>query len=125
MRAVKSKNTAPEILVRKLVHAMGFRFRLHSSALPGSPDIVLPKHKKVIFVHGCFWHQHRCSRGNRVPKANKNYWANKLRRNKERDSQSLRLLRRKNWKTLVVWECQLAKPDKLHMRLAAFLANDP
>lgn len=120
MRAVKSADTKPEIIVRKLVHALGYRFRLHRNSLPGSPDLVFPSRKKVLFVHGCFWHGHRCKRGHRVPKTNTSYWLAKIARNKARDAKQIAALKRAGWQPLVVWECQLRKPD-LSKRLRALL----
>ena len=112
MVAVKSKNTPPEMIVRRLVHSMGYRFRLHRKDLPGNPDLVFPRFRKVIFVHGCFWHQHRCNRGNRKPTTRQEYWLPKLRRNVKRDRRVLRELRNLGWRALVVWECQ-TKPKRL------------
>lgn len=102
MSRVKGRDTKPEMLVRSLVHRMGFRFRVHRRELPGNPDIVLPRHGKAIFVHGCFWHGHkRCSRSKR-PKTNKTFWNNKIDENIERDKRFRRELRRMGWKVLVV-----------------------
>ena len=109
MRAVASKDTAPEMQVRRAVHAMGFRYRLHVADLPGKPDLVFPRLRKVIFVHGCFWHQHRCKRGRRKPKSRQDYWDAKLARNVARDRSHRRKLRRAGWRVLVVWECQLKR----------------
>jgi DNA mismatch endonuclease (patch repair protein) len=120
MRAVKSADTKPEIIVRKLVHALGYRFRLHRKSLPGSPDLVFPSRKKVLFVHGCFWHAHRCKRGHRVPKTNTSYWLAKIGRNKARDARQIAALKRAGWRSLVIWECQLRKTD-LSKRLRTFL----
>jgi len=122
MRAVKSRDTSPERAVRSIVHRLGFRFRLHGRGLPGSPDIVLPRHRAVIFVHGCFWHGHRC-RGNRArPRTNAAYWRDKVARNRGRDRQNQADLRRAGWRTLVVWECQIRRAD-LPNRLLAFLSR--
>ncbi len=123
MRAVRSKNTTPETTVRRIVSQLGYRFRIHFAELPGSPDIVLPIQQKTIFVHGCFWHQHHCKRGNRIPKANSEYWKPKLERNKERDRKNIRALRRSGWRVLQVWECQLSKPEQLTRRLSRFLED--
>lgn len=120
MAAVKSRNTTPELAVRSLVHRLGYRFRLHDARLPGSPDLVLPRHRAAIFVHGCFWHGHRCRRGRRVPQTNRAYWLQKRRRNQERDARAIRALRRRGWRVLVVWECWIAQDD-LAERIAAFL----
>lgn len=106
MRRIKGRDTSPELRVRRLLHALGFRFRLHRKDLPGNPDIVLPRHKKVIFVHGCFWHSHDCGRGRRVPKSNVPYWTAKLERNRQRDTRNLEALRSAGWEPHVVWECE-------------------
>src|ERR1700689_5110648 len=98
MRAVKSKDTKPELEVRSLIHHLGYRFRLHRRDLPGTPDLVFPGRRKVIFVHGCFWHGHDCPRGSRVPKANQNYWMRKVARNRERDLASQRALTASGWR---------------------------
>lgn len=125
MQAVKSKDTAPELLVRKLAHRMGYRFRLHRKGLPGKPDLVFPRMHKAIFVHGCFWHGHNCARGARVPKANRDYWTKKIARNKERDRVNLIALKELDWKALVLWECQLRDQKGLGAQLSAFLAKVP
>lgn len=109
MRAVKSKDTTPEIQVRRFVHSLGYRYRLHRKDLPGKPDLVFPKLRKVIFVHGCFWHGHTCNRGARMPKTNVDYWSTKIDRNRSRDEEHLKSLSVLGWKTLVVWECRLSK----------------
>jgi len=121
MRQVKSEDTSPERLVRSLLHRLGYRFRLHRHDLPGSPDIVFPSRKKVIFVHGCFWHGHSCPRGARIPKTNTEYWMNKIARNKMRDRQRLEELRSLGWDALVVWECEIKDIDALRARLSDFL----
>ena len=120
MAQVKSADTAPEIKVRRLVHRLGYRFRLHRRDLPGTPDLVLPRHRAVIFVHGCFWHQHRCRRGDRRPQANRGYWVAKLERNVRRDARNRRELRRLGWRVLTVWECEVGKPQ-LKRRIRRFL----
>jgi DNA mismatch endonuclease, patch repair protein len=119
MRRVRSVDTAPELQVRKIVHRLGFRFRLHSPALAGKPDLVLAGRKKVIFVHGCYWHQHSCG-GAKRPTTNRSYWNRKLDRNVERDKKNLRLLRRQGWRVLIVWECELKNPERLQHRLLRF-----
>lgn len=121
MRRVKSKNTGPELVVRRAAHALGFRFRLHGS-LPGKPDLVFAGKGKVIFVNGCFWHGHTCARGARVPVNNRDYWVQKVARNRVRDRRALRLLKADGWRALVVWECQTRDPEKLSRRLQGFLA---
>ncbi len=123
MQAVKSENTGLELKVRRLLHAAGYRYRLHRKDLPGSPDIVFPGRRKVIFVHGCFWHGHDCPRGARVPKTNARYWSRKIERDRERDRLSLEALDEVGWRHLVVWECE-TKPDMLKglgQKLAGFL----
>ena len=123
MRAVKSGDTAPELIVRRLIHAMGYRYRLHGSDLPGKPDIVLPRLGKAIFVHGCFWHRHACPSGQSAPATRVDYWQAKFDRNVTRDRTSLRKLRRLGWSVLVVWECQTRtqKLAALRARLERFL----
>lgn len=124
MSRVKGRDTKPEILVRSFVFRMGFRFRLHLRDLPGTPDIVLPRHSKVIFVHGCFWHGHRgCPRSKR-PATNENFWNTKLEGNIKRDKRYRRELRRLGWKTLVVWECEIKSPQKLLRKLERFLHDE-
>ena len=125
MRAVKSKNTKPEMLVRRMVFAQGHRFRLHARELPGKPDIVFRPRKKCVFVHGCFWHLHDAPscKDARLPKSNRRYWGPKLRRNKARDAGHLAALKKLGWKTLVIWECETRKPEKLKKRLEKFLAG--
>jgi DNA mismatch endonuclease (patch repair protein) len=121
MRAVKAENTSPELLVRSLVHSLGFRFRLHRRDLPGTPDLVFPRLRKVIFVHGCFWHGHDCARGARVPKTNRAYWMAKVARNAERDGRARAALAKCGWRTLVLWECGLKDRSKLAAKLRRFL----
>ena len=122
MAAVRSKNTRPEMLVRRMAHVMGYRYRLHVSTLPGKPDLVFPARRSVIFVHGCFWHQHGCSSGDsHLPNSNKSYWHPKLERNRARDAEHLKALGASGWKCLVLWECELAKPKTIQHRLASFL----
>lgn len=123
MRAIRSKDMAPELMVRKLVHGMGYRYRLHRRELPGKPDLVFVARRKVIFVHGCFWHQHnsaKCS-DSRLPKSNQEYWNPKLERNTARDRQQVAALKRLGWKVLVVWECETKHPSRLVKRLQTFL----
>lgn len=106
MRAIRSKNTQPEILIRKLLFASGFRFRLHVNTLPGAPDIVLPKHKVAIFVHGCFWHGHNCPLF-RLPQTRQEFWQTKIGLNRDRDLRDVGALQSAGWRVLVVWECAL------------------
>ena len=105
MAKVKSKNTGPEMAVRRLLHRAGHRYRLHRSDLPGKPDLVFPKHRLALFVHGCFWHRHGCKRST-TPKSNAEYWAEKFRRNKERDQKNRQALERLGWRHRVIWECE-------------------
>jgi DNA mismatch endonuclease (patch repair protein) len=123
MRCVKSGDTTPEMVVRRLVHALGYRFRLNNRRLPGQPDLVLPRLGKAIFVHGCFWHRHACEAGQSTPASRVDYWQAKFTRNVLRDRSNLRKLRRSGWSVLVVWECQtgLRKREALERRLARFL----
>ncbi|MBI1393667.1 MAG: DNA mismatch endonuclease Vsr [Alphaproteobacteria bacterium] len=111
MRAVKSSNTGPERALRRALHARGFRFRLNDASLPGAPDIVLPRWRAVIFVHGCFWHRHDCPRGARTPATNVDYWTRKLSRNAERDRENAKALRALGWRVRIVWECELKPID--------------
>ncbi len=106
MARIKAVDTAPELIVRRVLHRMGYRFRLHVSDLPGKPDIVLPKHKTVFLVHGCFWHGHTCKDGRHRPKSNTDYWNAKLDGNAARDNRNKRLLRRSGWRIVVIWSCQ-------------------
>lgn len=121
MRAVKGRDTAPEMLVRRLAHRLGYRFRLHRKDLPGSPDLVFPARRVAMFVHGCFWHGHDCPRGARMPKANADYWRAKLARNAERDRRALDELAALGWRTAVLWECELKDERALAARLAEAL----
>ena len=105
MASVRSGNTKPEWIVRRAVHAAGFRYRLHRRDLPGSPDLVLPRLRVVVFVHGCFWHGHDCRRGARMPATNTEYWSSKIARNRHRDARNAKLLRAANWRVHTIWEC--------------------
>lgn len=120
MAAVRGRDTGPEVAVRRMIHWLGLRFRLHRSDLPGRPDIVLPRHRSVVLVHGCFWHGHSCTRG-KVPTSNTAFWLPKLERNKQRDAEQVRALRKLGWRVLVVWECETKRPDRLLKRLARWL----
>lgn len=121
MQAVKSKDTAPELLVRSMAHRMGYRFRLHRKDLPGKPDLVFPGRRKAIFVHGCFWHGHDCARGARVPKSNRDYWTKKIARNQERDHAARAALAHSGWTSLIVWECDLGNEKGLKAQVRKFL----
>jgi DNA mismatch endonuclease, patch repair protein len=125
MGLIRSKNTRPEIRVRGLIRALGYKYRLHSKTLPGKPDIVLSRAKKAIFVHGCFWHRHsalKCKMA-RLPKSKTDYWLPKLERNKKRDLSHQRKLRKIGWSVMIVWECELKNPSKLSARLDRFLSS--
>lgn len=121
MSRVKGKDTSPERTIRHLVYHAGFRYRLYDPRLPGKPDLVFWGKRKVIFVHGCFWHGHEGCRRNRMPKSNQKYWSAKLKKNKVRDSLHLSKLREMGWRALVVWECELKETDILLERLKTFL----
>ncbi len=123
MRAVKGVDTAAEITVRRMVHQMGYRFRLHRKDLPGKPDLVFPRLRKVVFVHGCFWHGHDCARGARVPVHNRRYWTNKIGRNTERDRHVSGALKQLGWLSLAIWECELKKPQIAAARIKRFLGQ--
>lgn len=124
MSRVRCKDTRPELVVRSLVHRLGYRFRLHDTTLPGRPDLVLRRHLKVIFVHGCFWHRHRGCPGNRLPKSRKAFWRHKLDGNKRRDGLVKSRLTRLGWRYLVVWECETRSPERVMNILEAFLGGD-
>jgi len=123
MARVKSRDTRPELTVRRLAHAMGYRYRLHSKRLPGRPDMVFASKRKVVFVHGCFWHRHRYCALARLPKSRKEFWVPKLDGNRRRDCRNLRELRELGWKALVLWECELSDPNAVARRLASFLGD--
>lgn len=126
MRAVRREDTKPELLVRKSLHALGLRFRLHRKDLPGSPDIVLPKHRTVIFVHGCFWHRHPGCRLASTPKTRQYYWLPKFDANVERDARKILQLEALGWHVLVVWECETKDPSALNLKFSrCFLADLP
>lgn len=108
MSLIRAKNTKPELAARRALHAMGYRFRLHVSALPGRPDIVLPKHRTIIQVKGCFWHGHRCLKG-RLPHDNRTYWSAKIEGNQKRDKRNERALRRLGWRVHTIWECEIRR----------------
>lgn len=120
MSAVRTKNTGPELAVRRLLHAAGYRYRLHRIDLPGKPDIVFPGRRKIIFVHGCFWHGHRCAKG-QLPKSRRGYWGKKIIDNRKRDAANSRRLRQLGWGTIVVWQCELKSEAILNARLHGFL----
>ena len=117
MSAIKSKNTKPEIKVRKVLHSMGYRFRLHSKDLPGSPDIVLPKYKTVIFVHGCFWHRHENCKYASTPKTRKEFWNKKFEENIQRDLEIQDKIKNLNWRSVVIWECETKNIENLRDKI--------
>ena len=113
MAAVRGKNTSPELRVRRMLHSMGYRFRLHRKDLPGKPDIVLPKYRLCIFVHGCFWHQHLGCKRATIPETRREFWQEKFRKNKKRDELSLKELGKLGWQVCTIWECETKIPDIL------------
>jgi len=122
MRRIRSKGMLPELAVRSMVHRMGYRFRLHRKGLPGKPDLVFLSRRKVIFVHGCFWHSHRGCTMAHKPKTNADYWGPKLQRNRTRDKKNLSVLTALGWKPLVIWECELKDAATVGARIRKFLA---
>ena len=123
MRSVRNENTGAELAVRRVLFRLGYRYRLHRRDLPGSPDIVFLSRRKTIFVHGCFWHGHECSRGN-LPSSNVDFWQAKIQRNRERDSRSEKQLRKDGWEVLTVWECEMKNDAALVKRVCRFLGKD-
>lgn len=119
MAAVGQKNTPPEIVVRKVAHSLGYRFRLNVRTLPGSPDIVFPKHRKVIFVHGCYWHRHTCRKAT-MPSTRVEFWKAKFEANVARDRRAIRRLRELGWQVLIIWECQTTAPERIASKLEKF-----
>jgi DNA mismatch endonuclease, patch repair protein len=120
MRNVKSRDTTPERTVRSLLHRLGYRFRLQKKDLPGTPDIVLPRHRSVVLVNGCYWHGHSCRNG-RLPKSRLDFWGPKIRANRQRDRRNLRDLSTAGWRVLVIWQCEVKQEKALRKRLLAFL----
>jgi DNA mismatch endonuclease (patch repair protein) len=123
MSHIRGKDTGPELTVRRTAYALGFRYRLHVSVLPGKPDLVFRKLRKVIFVHGCFWHMHSCKFGRVTPATNKDFWKKKREGNRVRDARNKRSLQKSGWKVLYVWECQTRNESMLRAKLQAFLNN--
>jgi DNA mismatch endonuclease (patch repair protein) len=119
MARVKATDSTPELTVRRLLHSLGYRYRLHRNNLPGKPDIVLTKHKSVIFVHGCFWHHHKGCKKSKLPETNANFWRKKILDNVARDKRTIRGLKKTGWKVLVLWECQV-RSSKLQEKLNYF-----
>jgi DNA mismatch endonuclease (patch repair protein) len=120
MSRIRSKDTQPECNVRSLLHSLGYRFRLHRSDLPGKPDIVLPRHRKIILVHGCFWHGHSCQLASK-PKTNRTYWTPKIRYNRDRDQRNLTALQEQGWAVLVLWECEIRRGTGLLTKIQLFM----
>lgn len=120
MGRIRSRDTTPEIVVRSLLHRLGYRFRLHRKDLPGRPDIVLPRHGKIILVHGCFWHGHACPRASK-PKSNQEYWRQKINGNRVRDALTKNALAHRGWSVLELWECELRPSERLEERVQAFM----
>ena len=121
MAAIRGKNTKPELIVRRIAHRLGYRFRLHAADLPGKPDLVFRSRRAVVFVHGCYWHLHNCKRGRSTPTTNAAFWREKRARNRTRDRCRIAALRRAGWRVLVVWECEALSPDRLAKVLSRFL----
>lgn len=124
MQAVRRYDTAPEIQVRRMLHAMGYRFRLHRRDLPGSPDIVLPRHRKIVLVHGCFWHGHAACKRAKLPINNLAIWHAKIENNRARDQKNVTALGDLGWDVMVIWECELGRPENVTNRLCEFIPND-
>lgn len=122
MSAVRTKDTGPELAVRRLLFTAGYRYRLHKKGLPGIPDIVFPSRKKAVFVHGCFWHGHNCSKG-KLPKSRRHYWKPKIADNKKRDKRNIVELRRMRWHTLIVWQCEIRNDALLMQKLRSFVGR--
>jgi DNA mismatch endonuclease (patch repair protein) len=121
MSRVKGKDTKPELIVRKILHSMGYRYRLHHPNLPGKPDIVLSRHKKIVLVNGCFWHGHEnCNRA-KLPTTNHDFWANKIAKNMERDRFNINELEERGWEVLTIWSCEISKSELLKTKLAKFM----
>ena len=124
MQSVGTKNTTPELTLRRVLSGMGYRYRLHAKKLPGRPDIVFPGKKKAIFVNGCFWHLHGCAKG-QIPKSRQDYWEPKLRTNRDRDDSNTRKLEALGWSVLVVWQCELRDLSSIMEKVTLFLNNIP
>lgn len=121
MGRVRGRDTGPEMVVRRMLHAMGYRYRVQSRELPGRPDLAFTRRKRAVFVHGCFWHGHECTRGSRAPRANAEYWRAKIARNRARDGEVVARLALAGWEALTVWECELGDRGAIAERLRAFL----
>lgn len=123
MRAIRSKGMRPELAVRSLAHKLGYRFRLHRKDLPGKPDLVFPSRRKIIFVHGCFWHSHHGCKSAHTPKTNVDYWLPKLQRNQVRDAKNTEALAVTGWKSLVIWECEIKDEKQIRREIRHFLGK--
>lgn len=123
MSKIRARDTKPERAVRRILRDLGFTYRLHRADLPGTPDIVIAKHRIAIFVHGCFWHGHKCVAGRNIPATNRQYWLPKLKRNRQRDAENLATLKAVGWKTIVTWECETRNSRKLTSKLTRLLAT--
>lgn len=117
MAKIRAKDTKPEMTVRRMLHALGYRFRLHGPGLPGKPDVVFPRKKLALFIHGCFWHQHENCKHSVLPKSRPEFWLPKLKRNKERDTENIAKLQQIGWQTMTVWECETRSPEELANKL--------
>ena len=124
MAAIRAKNTRPEMIVRRFLHRLGFRYVLHHRKLPGHPDIVFPSRRKVIFVHGCFWHMHNCRFGRVIPATRTEFWQTKRARTVARDSVSVQKLREDGWRVFIAWECELRNPEAVLTRMVTFLGDN-
>lgn len=122
MSRIRSRDTRPEMIVRSIVHRLGYRYRLHKKDLPGKPDIVLVRHRKIIDVHGCFFHMHECRYGSVVPATNAKFWRTKRLSNVERDKRNQRALRREGWRVMIIWECETREPEFVSKRIQRFLS---
>ena len=123
MRRIRSKDTSPELMLRRLIHGLGYRFRLHRKDLPGRPDLVFTERRKIIFVHGCFWHQHSDCREGRIPGSRLDYWMPKLKKNQIRDAANRALLKEQGWKVLIIWECELTDISVVKRAVKKFLGS--
>lgn len=124
MARIRGRHTKPEIAVRRIVFALGYRYRLHDSKLPGKPDLVFARIRKTIFVHGCFWHGHRLCRYGKLPKSRIDFWEKKISDNRQRDRRTLRHLKAMGWRSLVIWQCELKQSDKLLKKIDNFLKKN-
>lgn len=121
MSRIRSKDTKPEKVVRKILTKLGFKYRLHNAGLPGKPDIVISKIKTVVFINGCFWHQHKNCRHQATPKTNVKYWTSKLKRNVEKQKKDIKLLKKEGWKVAIIWECETKNENRLTNKLRKIL----